>query len=73
MGFGVPIIQWLRGPLRELAYDTLISQRAVQRGIFNKSTVSAMLDDHIQGRQDYAGKLWALLILELWYREWIDN
>ncbi|HNU01164.1 MAG TPA: asparagine synthase (glutamine-hydrolyzing) [Acidobacteriota bacterium] len=73
MGFGVPIIQWLRGPLRELAYDTLTSQRAIQRGIFNKSTVSAMLDDHIQGRQDYAGKLWALLILELWYREWIDN
>ncbi len=72
MGFGVPIVHWLRGPLADFSRDVLTDSRTVQRGIFLPKTVKALLDDHIGGRQDNANKLWALLVLELWQREWID-
>ncbi|MBI5074998.1 MAG: asparagine synthase (glutamine-hydrolyzing) [Nitrospirae bacterium] len=72
MGFGVPIVHWLRGPLANFAREVLTDRRTVQRGIFDTSAVTGILNEHISGRQDHAAQLWALLILELWHREWID-
>jgi asparagine synthase (glutamine-hydrolysing) len=39
MGFGVPIDHWFRNELKEMAYDTFLSDRAVQRGYFKKEAV----------------------------------
>ena len=73
MGFGVPIVHWLRGPLGVVARDVLTDRRATGRGLFETEPVSAMLDDHIGGRKDHSSILWALLILELWFQEWVDR
>jgi asparagine synthase (glutamine-hydrolysing) len=72
MGFGVPIDEWLRGPLKPLAYDTLLSQSARQRGLLRPDYVRSLLDEHCAGRRDHHYRLWALLMLELWFRMWID-
>lgn len=72
MGFGVPIVHWFRGQLGEYAREVLTDRRSVQRGMFVPQAVAAMLDEHIGGRADHASRLWALLILELWHREWVD-
>ena len=72
MGFGVPLDRWLRGDLRELAHDTLLSHRAGQRGYFRRDAVETLLAEHDATRFDHAARLWALLILELWHREWVD-
>ncbi|HWB51305.1 MAG TPA: asparagine synthase (glutamine-hydrolyzing) [Stellaceae bacterium] len=72
MGFGVPIDAWLRGPLKPLAYDTLLSAPARERGLFRPDYVEALLDEHVAGRCDHHYRLWALLMLELWFRMWID-
>ena len=71
MGFGVPIDQWLRNDLKEFAYDTLLSSSALHRGLFNLDYVKTMLDWHSEG-QNWSTRIWALLMLELWFQMWID-
>ncbi|MDR4493609.1 MAG: asparagine synthase (glutamine-hydrolyzing) [Nitrospirales bacterium] len=73
MGFGVPMDHWLRTDLREMAYDLLLSDRAVQRGYFRKPVVEGWLDEHTKGRRDRHERLWNLLMLELWHRAYIDG
>jgi asparagine synthase (glutamine-hydrolysing) len=72
-GFGCPIDAWLRDELRELAYDTLLSQSARERGLFRADYVRGLLDEHCGRVRDHHTRLWALLMLELWYRMWIDG
>ncbi|MEW6410246.1 MAG: asparagine synthase (glutamine-hydrolyzing) [Nitrospirota bacterium] len=72
-GFGVPIDKWFRTELKEMAYDILLSRRMTERGIFREDAVKTMLDEHISGTRNWHYQLWNLLILELWYREFIDR
>jgi asparagine synthase (glutamine-hydrolysing) len=71
-GFGCPIDDWFRGAIKHLAYDTLLSRAAAERGLFQPAYVRRLLDEHCAYRRDHHTRLWALLILELWYRMWID-
>jgi asparagine synthase (glutamine-hydrolysing) len=71
-GFGCPIDRWFRGELKEFAYDTLLSQSARERGLFQPDYVGRLLDEHCTLRYDHQIRLWALLMLELWFRMWID-
>jgi asparagine synthase (glutamine-hydrolysing) len=73
MGFGVPIDRWFRNELRELAYDVLLDSRAVGRGYFEPAELHRYLDEHSSGRAHHHHRLWALLILELWHRLFIDR
>jgi len=73
MGFGVPIGDWLRGSLRELAYDTLLGRQSVERRLFRPQAVKTMLDEHTTGAADWDAHIWGLLILELWFRRFIDE
>jgi asparagine synthase (glutamine-hydrolysing) len=34
--------------------------------------VRRLLDEHCAVRRDHHTRLWALLMLELWFRMWID-
>lgn len=72
MGFGVPIDEWFKGELKELAYDTLLSAQACQRGLIASAYVRSMLDEHCSGIRLHHTRLWALLMLELWFRMWMD-
>ncbi len=73
MGFGVPLDRWFREDLREMAYDILLSPRAVQRGYFHKHAVEKLLDEHVSGTKNWHYRLWNLLMLELWHRTYIDG
>ena len=72
MGFGVPIDVWLRGEMKEFAYDTLLSGSAKTRDLFDLEHVEFLLDSHQKG-ENRAYPIWALLMLELWYKMWIDS
>jgi asparagine synthase (glutamine-hydrolysing) len=73
MGFGCPIDQWLRRELKELAYDTLLAPAARERGLMRPEYVKHLLYEHCAYRADHHTRLWALLMLELWFRMWIDG
>jgi asparagine synthase (glutamine-hydrolysing) len=73
MGFGCPIDEWLRAELKPLAYDTLLSQAARERGLLRPDYVRRLLDEHCSGSRNHHTRLWALLMLELWFRMWIDG
>ncbi len=73
MGFGMPVAEWFRGELRETARDILLDGRTLQRGYFNRDGVTRLLDDHLSLRRDHGYRLWALLFLELWFREFLDG
>ncbi len=72
MGFVVPIDRWLRHELKDMAYDTLLSAQARARELFRPDAVRALLDDHVAGRRRHNERIWALLMLELWFVMWID-
>jgi asparagine synthase (glutamine-hydrolysing) len=71
-GFGIPIAKWFRIDLAPLLKDTLLDHISEQRGLFKPSLLKKMVYEHIEGRRDWSGRLWAFLFLELWFREFID-
>lgn len=68
-GFAVPLADWFRGPLRSLLWDHLTGSRFLERGIVRPGFLKKMLQEHDRGRRDNHHWLWALLMLELWFRE----
>jgi asparagine synthase (glutamine-hydrolysing) len=72
MGFGCPIDEWFRNELKDLAYDVLLSRRATERDLFRPDYILRLLDEHRTRARDHHMRLWALLILELWFQIWID-
>jgi asparagine synthase (glutamine-hydrolysing) len=73
MGFAIPLAHWLRTELRETAHDLLLSRRAAGRDYFVPAAVRAMWDDHQRGARNHAHHLWALMMLELWHRLFVDE
>jgi asparagine synthase (glutamine-hydrolysing) len=69
MGFGVPVGEWFRGPLKPLLSDALFSEQSERRGYFQPSEVRRLFSEHIERRSDHGFALWSLLMLELWHRE----
>jgi asparagine synthase (glutamine-hydrolysing) len=72
MGFGVPLPEWFRGPLKPLVEEVILSERARDRGLFRFSEVSRICREHLEGGADYGHQMWILLCLELWFRTYID-
>lgn len=71
-GFGLPVDRWMREELAPLSRDVLLDKTARQRGILDASAVESVLARHQRGepRGDQIG---ALMMLELWYREFIGR
>ncbi len=73
MGFGVPLDHWFRGPLADYAREVLLDGRAFERGLFRPEVTRRLLEEHVAGKFDHSYRLWALLVLELWQRRWVDG
>jgi asparagine synthase (glutamine-hydrolysing) len=72
-GFEAPIGEWLRGPLAPLADSLLTDGRLRDRGVFNDREVTRLWTEHRTGRADHRHRLWQLIMLELWFRQFIDR
>ena len=71
-GFAAPIGAWFRGDLRTFTEDTLLSAAARSRGYFRADRLERLVREHTEGTVDHQHKIWALLMLELWHREFVD-
>ena len=72
MGFGVPIGYWFRGRMKKFLGETILSEKALKRGLFKPQEVKRLFELHTRGERDYSHQLWTLLMLELWFERFID-
>jgi asparagine synthase (glutamine-hydrolysing) len=72
MGFGVPIGHWFRGAMAPFLRETLLSEKALERGLFKPEMVHRFVNQHVDRKNDHAHRLWSLLMLELWFQRFID-
>ncbi|MCW3101012.1 MAG: asnB [Chthonomonadaceae bacterium] len=65
-GFGVPIDEWLRGPLRDWA-ESLLAESALRgHGVFNPAPIRKKWAEHLSGRHNWQYYLWNILMVQAW-------
>ena len=69
MGFNVPLTHWFRGELFEFIREVLCDQGCRSRTYFNQKAIERLIEDHKRGVRDNATRLWVLMMLELWHKE----
>ncbi|HEY6212013.1 MAG TPA: asparagine synthase (glutamine-hydrolyzing) [Vicinamibacterales bacterium] len=72
-GFEAPIGRWLRGPLAPMVDDLLRDGRLADRGVFDDREVQRIWREHRSGEADHRHRLWSLVMLELWFRQFVDD
>jgi len=73
LGFPVPVGQWLRTTHRHLIEELVTGSRAAARGLFEPATVARIVVEHQQGLANHSERLWSLINLELWLRQFVDG
>ena len=72
-GFSAPVRAWLVRDLRDMVEDLLSEANVRRRGYFEYRSVRRLIDENLSGREDNSLKIFQLLTLELWHREFIDK
>lgn len=71
-GFSIPIEQWFKSSLYDYAENILLSKRAISRQLFQRDAIERLLANHRTKKVNHANQIWALITLELWFREYMD-
>lgn len=71
-GFPVPVDSWLRGAFRQSLDEYVLSDRAHDRGLFERAALERLVREHDAGAR-HGHRLWALIALELWARCFLDG
>lgn len=72
-GFALPLVHWIRNELKDLIMTVLLEPKTMQRGYFNPVGVRQLLDEHFRERRDQSGRIWRLLMFELWHRNYLER
>jgi asparagine synthase (glutamine-hydrolysing) len=62
-GFGVPIAEWFRGQLREMASEAIVQR---QDGVLNQEFLTRCWKQHQRGQRDWSALLWTVLMFRTW-------
>jgi asparagine synthase (glutamine-hydrolysing) len=69
MGFGIPIGDWLRGPLREWAETLLSEDRLIREGYFHPNIIRTKWAEHLSGNKNLQSQLWTVLMFQSWLED----
>jgi asparagine synthase (glutamine-hydrolysing) len=72
-GFVMPLTEWLAGRLSGELDEHLGDGGLARRGLFRDGALARLLAEHRRGHRNHAGRLWALLILERWFRRYAPS
>ena len=72
-GFAMPLVHWMRRELKADLLELLLEPRALQRGYFRPDAVRRLFEEHLSGRRDHSGRIWMLLVFELWHRNFLEQ
>ncbi|MFN7177517.1 MAG: asparagine synthase (glutamine-hydrolyzing), partial [Thermaurantiacus sp.] len=65
-GFGIPVGDWLRGPLRPWAEDLIAPERLAREGFLRHEPIGQSWREHQSGRRDWTPRLWSVLMFQSW-------
>ena len=65
-GFSLPILEWLRGRLRDWAEELLSKDKINSQGYLNYDVVRVRWDEHISGKRNWHHQIWTVLMLQAW-------
>ena len=66
MGFGVPIGDWMKGPLKDWTESLINETRLKNEGYLNTDMVSRTWKEHLEGTVNWQYNLWDVLMFEAW-------
>lgn len=72
-GFNVPNARWIKGELKPLVLEVLSELNIREMGLLNPSEVNKLLQQHFSGKAENSHKIWGLLTLALWWKQFIFN
>jgi asparagine synthase (glutamine-hydrolysing) len=70
MGFGIPLNEWLRGPLRDWAEALLDQRRLSEEGYLRPEPIRRTWGAHLSGRVDMQYQLWGVLMFQSWLEQY---
>lgn len=71
-GFGIPVGDWLRGPLRDWAGSLLTPENVSRDGLLDPQPILKAWSEHLSRRRDWSTKLWIVLMFLAW-REGLER
>ena len=66
MGFGIPLDEWLRGPLRDWVESLISEERLRNEGFFDPEPIRKVWQKHVRGEASYGYRLWSVLMFQSW-------
>ena len=73
MGFGAPIGEWMRGPLRDWCEHLLDQRRLSEAGILDPQLIQQRWRQHLSGEINWQYPLWDVLMFESWRERWLTQ
>ena len=73
MGFAIPVSKWINNEWRDMSRELVLGKRALQRDNFNPVFLQKIMNAHQSGLRNHSSTIWKLMVLEMWYRSFIDQ
>ena len=65
-GFGLPVNEWIRGPLKEWTLELMDKKNLPDDGLINGKLARKTLDEHLKDNRNWGYRIWPILMWQQW-------